>query len=75
MPNDTVNVCPDCGDSSIVHTAQSNNGGTHGHQLYRCTACGHSFEDPDERERQNKTQPGNKGAAKTLADADPDSWP
>lgn len=75
MPNDTVDVCPGCGDSSIVHTAQSNHGGTHGHQLYRCTACGYSFEEPDERERQNSTEPGNKGMAKTLADADPDGWP
>ena len=75
MSNNTVTVCPDCGDSSIVHTAQSNNGGTHAHQLYRCTACNHAFEDPDERERKNTIEAGNKGMAKTLADADPDEWP
>jgi len=50
MSNDTVDVCPECGDSSILHSAQSNHGGTHGTEKYRCTTNGHAFEEPDERE-------------------------
>jgi transposase-like protein len=73
--DDTVKVCPECGDSSIVHTSQSNHGGTHGTERYRCTSNNHVFEEPKTRERQGNTEPGHKGAAKSLSDADPDAWP
>ena len=73
--DDTVKVCPECGSSSIVHSAQSNHGGTHGTEVYRCTTNGHAFEEPDERERDGNCEPGHKGAAKALSDADPDAWP
>ena len=49
--SDMVKVCPECGSSSIVHSAQSNHGGTHGTEVYRCTTNGHAFEEPDERDR------------------------
>jgi transposase-like protein len=75
MSNDTVEVCPECDASSIAHTSQSNHGGTHSTQRYRCTQCNHIFTNPDTRKRQNDTQPGNKGMAKLLGDADPDAWP
>jgi len=72
---DTVKVCPKCGDSSIVHSAQSNNGGTHGTEIYRCTACAHAFAEPAERKREGNTEPGHKGAAKALSEASAEDWP
>lgn len=68
MSNDTVLACPrpKCDSTSLNQAAGDN---------YRCTTCGNKFSTPIERERQNKTKAGNKGAAKTLADAKPEDWP
>ena len=73
--SDTVKVCPECGDSSFVHSAQSNYGGTHGKEIYRCRENGHHFEEPAERERDGNTEPGHKGPAKQLSQAEPGEWP
>jgi len=67
--SDTVAVCPVCDDSSIVHTSQSSMASDA--ERYRCTACGESFADPEERERRSNTN-SVKGLAKRLADTDPD---
>lgn len=64
--DDTVAACPFC-DSTSLNTAANDE--------YRCTTCGRKVADPVERDRDGNTEPGNKGAAKTLADAEPDSWP
>lgn len=72
---ETVDVCPECGDSSFLHSAQSSHGGTHAGERYRCSACGRTFTEPDEREREGNTEPGHKGPAKKLSEADPDAWP
>lgn len=73
--SNTVKVCPECGDSSILHTSQSNNGGTHGVERYRCTSNNHVFEEPETKEREGNAQTGHKGKAKDLANADPEEWP
>lgn len=72
---DTVEVCPKCGDSSIVHSAQSNHGGTHGTEKYRCTSNNHVFTEPETKEREGNARAGNKGKAKDLANANPEDWP
>lgn len=73
--SDMVKVCPECGDSSIVHTSQSNHGGTHGVERYRCTSNNHVFTEAETKEREGNTQAGHKGKAKDLANANPEEWP
>lgn len=75
MSDDTVKVCPECGDSSILHSAQSNHGGTHGREMYRCTTNNHTFEEPETRDREGNAEAGHKGPAAALLDADADDWP
>lgn len=66
--DETVLACPDpeCDSTSLNRAADD---------CYRCTTCGKKFADPVERERKNETSAGNKGPAKTLADAKPGEWP
>jgi transposase-like protein len=73
--SEQVKVCPECGDSSILHTSQSNHGGTHGVERYRCTSNNHVFEEPEIKDREGNTKAGNKGKAKDLANANPEEWP
>jgi tRNA(Ile2) C34 agmatinyltransferase TiaS len=64
--DDQVLACDECGSTSL---------NTAGAAKYRCTTCGRMVDEPVERDAENDTEPGNKGAGKDLADADPDAWP
>lgn len=64
-----ISACPRCDDSSIVHSKQSSM--VDDTEEYRCTACGHSFAEPTERERRGHS--GVKGLAAKLDKMDADS--
>jgi len=64
-----MKACPNCNDSSIVHTSQ--NGRANGTEMYRCTACGESFKEPKEREPEGHRN-SVKGLAKKLKDMSPE---
>ena len=66
---ETITVCPECDDSSIVIDNQS--ALREGGQAYRCTNCGGRFEEPKEREPKGHTN-SVKGMAKKLYDANPE---
>jgi len=67
--SETITVCPNCDNSSIVLDNQSSL--RKGGQSYRCTACGERFEQPNERKPEGHTN-SVKGMAKKLYDAKPD---
>lgn len=65
---DMVAACPECDDASIVHSKQSSLASDE--EAYRCTACGHHFEEPTERPSQSSTD-SLKGLAKQLHERTP----
>lgn len=64
----TVSACPDC-DSASIAVRTNNRGDTETRANYRCTECGHLFDDPLERDPGPGYQGGHsrRGLAGELA--------
>jgi transposase-like protein len=61
---DTIDVCPECDQSSIETNSSRDDGGL---PQYRCNRCGSTFDEPDKRERRATGDKVN-GLAKELLD-------
>jgi len=58
MPRETVMACPACDEASVETSATNGRGpcASHDHQ-YRCGRCGHTFDEPVERENRSNGGP------------------
>jgi hypothetical protein len=77
----TVEICPECGaggpdlelrSGGDPFGAPSRKGDPD--KRWRCSACGHCFDEPDQREAKRDHIP-HAGVGAELEEMDPDDWP